>query len=147
MSPKSAEQFAAIRQKRRAMIMQAALELFGNNGYHNTSISDIAREAGVSKGLLYNYFSGKEDLLRNIALGAFETGDELMNESLAFSTNPIDQLVHMIEMALGMVKANMHYWKLVTSLAFQKDVLAGIQDVVAEKNNNIVVASPACSIL
>jgi len=39
--------------------MNTALQLFENNGYESTSISKIALTAGVSKGLMYNYFPSK----------------------------------------------------------------------------------------
>ena len=134
MSPKSPEQFEAIRQRSRATIMQAALELFGNNGYHNTTISQIAKEAGVSKGLLYNYFKGKEDLLECIVMEAFKTGDELMDESIHWSEDPREQLAHMVELALKTVKANVHYWKLMFSLALQKDAIDIVSNLVKQKN-------------
>ncbi len=44
-------------------ILKAALALFVKQGFHTTSISDIANKAGVSKGLLYNYFASKDALL------------------------------------------------------------------------------------
>ena len=53
--PKTKEQFEEIRNKSKAAIIEAALELFANNGFHNTSITQIAKKAGVSKGLMYNY--------------------------------------------------------------------------------------------
>ncbi len=50
--------------------MRAALELFASHGFAATSVRRIAEEAGVSQGLLYNYFGGKEELLEAI----FEEG-------------------------------------------------------------------------
>lgn len=47
-------------------IFTSAQKLFVQKGYHNTSIPDIVREAGVSTGAIYHYFSGKEDLARYI---------------------------------------------------------------------------------
>lgn len=44
-------------------ILDAALTLFATQGFHKTSVDQIARKAGVSKGLTYNYFDRKEDLL------------------------------------------------------------------------------------
>ena len=44
-------------------IMGAALHLFGEQGYHKTSVDQIAKVAVVSKGLTYNYFRSKEELL------------------------------------------------------------------------------------
>tara|TARA_R110002096_G_scaffold397929_3_gene593900 strand:- start:1480 stop:2037 length:558 start_codon:yes stop_codon:yes gene_type:complete len=44
-------------------ILEAAIGLFTKQGYHTTSVSQIAEAAGVSKGLTYNYFKSKDDLL------------------------------------------------------------------------------------
>lgn len=44
-------------------ILRAAITVFGRRGYHASSISDIAEEAGVAAGTIYLYFSRKEDLL------------------------------------------------------------------------------------
>jgi AcrR family transcriptional regulator len=45
---------------------QVALKLFAAKGYAATSINDIAQTAGISKGLMYNYFKSKEDVLQTI---------------------------------------------------------------------------------
>jgi AcrR family transcriptional regulator len=45
-----------------ARIEQAALELFGERGYDATSISEIGERAGITKSVLYHYFSSKADL-------------------------------------------------------------------------------------
>lgn len=45
-------------------IYQAALKVFGTRGYRASKLEDVAALAGVSKGLIYRYFAGKEDLLR-----------------------------------------------------------------------------------
>jgi AcrR family transcriptional regulator len=47
----------------RAKLVETALDLFSRQGVDNTSIKDIARAAGVAQGLLYHYFTGKNDLL------------------------------------------------------------------------------------
>lgn len=44
---------------RRAQLLELGLRLFGTRAYDEVSIDDIAREANVSKGLLYHYFGGK----------------------------------------------------------------------------------------
>ncbi|MFZ5824783.1 MAG: TetR/AcrR family transcriptional regulator [Bacillota bacterium] len=48
---------------KQAEIMQAAIDLFQQKGYHATSMQDIADAVGLQKGSLYHYISGKEDLL------------------------------------------------------------------------------------
>ena len=47
----------------KARLIDAALTLFSQKGVGNTSIKEIAREAGVAQGLLYHYFASKDDLL------------------------------------------------------------------------------------
>jgi TetR/AcrR family fatty acid metabolism transcriptional regulator len=48
---------------RRAVILDAALRTFVRRGYPETKVAEIASEAGVAEGTLYNYFASKEDLL------------------------------------------------------------------------------------
>ena len=43
--------------------MDVALQHFANKGFHATTIYHIAEHAGISKGLMYNYFNSKEELL------------------------------------------------------------------------------------
>jgi AcrR family transcriptional regulator len=47
---------------KRRMIMETAMRLFSEKGYHTTSVQEIAKECGISKGSLYKYFASKEDL-------------------------------------------------------------------------------------
>ena len=47
-------------------ILDAALNLFSEQGFHQTPVDQIARKAGVSKGLTYNYFESKDALLAAI---------------------------------------------------------------------------------
>lgn len=66
MTPRTSGQLEKIREKRRRQIMETGLELFAELGYSSTSISRIAQKASISKGLMYNYFSSKEELLVTI---------------------------------------------------------------------------------
>lgn len=60
------------RRRRRADILTTALRLFGDKGYHRTSISDIIGGAGVARGTFYLYFESKEAIF-------LELLDELFN--------------------------------------------------------------------
>lgn len=51
---------------KRESIIQAALQLFSLNGFHKTTIPDIATKLGMSVGNLYNYFSSKDILAQEI---------------------------------------------------------------------------------
>jgi len=57
------------KQEARGRIVEAALAVFSKKGYHQTTMDDIARRLGVSKGALYLYFASKEELFK----GCYET--------------------------------------------------------------------------
>ena len=47
-------------------ILRAAISVFAHNGYFNSKVADIAREAGVADGTVYLYFKSKEEMLHSI---------------------------------------------------------------------------------
>jgi TetR/AcrR family fatty acid metabolism transcriptional regulator len=51
---------------RRRQILEAAVKVFADKGFHASRVGDIAEEAGIAYGLVYHYFSSKEDLLETI---------------------------------------------------------------------------------
>jgi AcrR family transcriptional regulator len=53
-------------EERRTGILDAALAVFSESGYHPASIDDIAREAGVSKALIYEHFASKQELYADL---------------------------------------------------------------------------------
>ncbi|MBO0879914.1 MAG: TetR/AcrR family transcriptional regulator [Mycobacterium sp.] len=59
------------RQANRAQIVAAARRCFSGDGFHQTSMPDIAAEAGLSVGAPYRYFAGKEEIILEIAGDAF----------------------------------------------------------------------------
>ncbi|MDL9946767.1 helix-turn-helix domain-containing protein [Gordonia sp. ABSL11-1] len=59
------------RAARRAQIVAAARRCFSRDGFHQSSMPDIAAEAGVSIGAPYRYFSSKEEIILEIAGDAF----------------------------------------------------------------------------
>jgi len=76
----------AYREERRTQILEAAVRCFARQGFHRTTMQDLAREAELSPGALYGYFASKEDLIAAIASerhaaelamlgGAAEAGD------------------------------------------------------------------------
>lgn len=131
MSPKSKEQNEVRRQKSIGAIKEVALELFAHNGYHSTSISQIAKAAGISKGLMYNYFSSKEDLLHTVVLELVELGNQMI-EMMKAEEDPYMQLKKMTDASFEMIESNFHYWKLISSLAFQTDVLTELEPKLKE---------------
>src|SRR5205807_1258989 len=61
-SPAAAPRRRVSAEERRELILDAALEIFAQRGYHGSSIDEIAHTAGVSKALIYEHFPSKRDL-------------------------------------------------------------------------------------
>ncbi|MBP6978894.1 MAG: TetR/AcrR family transcriptional regulator [Bacteroidales bacterium] len=119
--PRTEKQYEEIRENRKALIMETALELFANEGYYPTSISKIAKKAGISKGLMYNYFPSKEQLIREIIdqgiqdlLTTFDPDKDGVLTEMEFE--------FMINAIFGILQENIRYWRLYFSLIMQASV-------------------------
>jgi len=121
MSPRTPKQYEEIREEKIALIMDTALEHFANEGYYKTTIDHIARHAGISKGLMYNYFESKEALLKAI-IGKSVTE--------VFSYFDIDRDGYLSEEEFEffvrkiavMLKEKRSFWRLLFQLLMQNEV-------------------------
>lgn len=88
----------SVREESRAVyrqaIMDAAIRIFGRTGFSATKIADIAVEAGVATGTLYNYFSSKEDIFRSI----LEAGRERLEAELERCSKTEDPIARVREL-------------------------------------------------
>lgn len=133
MSPKTKEQNETIRQQSITAIKQAALSLFAHKGYASTPISAIAKEAGISKGLMYNYFDSKEELLKAIIYDATLMEDTLFKDVINETFSPKTRLKNLILSTFDWVLSHLEYYKLLISLGFQEEVLSTIKDFIKQK--------------
>lgn len=120
--PRTEEQNIQIREKTKTVILDAALRLFAKKGFHGTSISDIAKEAGVSKGLAYNYFESKIAIAEGIIQSMVKMGAELA-EKFKVPEEPYDKLKVLLDLSFDFLKTNEDYWKLILSFSLQPDVI------------------------
>jgi AcrR family transcriptional regulator len=77
---------------RRGEIVRAAVKLFSERGYYSTTIQQIAREAGISVGLVYQYFREKDDLLFLSLKDVLETYEREIPQALEGLTHPLARL-------------------------------------------------------
>lgn len=131
MSPRKKEDNELIKEQRREQILDVSLRLFANLGYESTSISRIAKEAGISKGLLYNYFESKEALLKSLVadLNSAEEGffDIVLDE------DPKKMLKNIFTAYFELLTGNKDQLRLITALTFQVEKFDFIQDLASQK--------------
>jgi len=115
------------------------MEIFIEKGYHASAIDDIAKRAGVSKGLMYNYYKGKEELLAEMVNVRIEEITQVMQAAAALPS-PSEQLKHIIEGALSNAKQHPSIYKFYLHLQTQpeKDELLSrysqmLNDAMAEQ--------------
>ena len=111
-------------------ILEAGLNLFAKNGFHGTSVSQIAAAASVSKGLTYNYFDSKEALLLAIIDRASET---MMAVASEMATDTVINNGYQITLRDFLarygksLRANERFLSFQLSLMFQPDLRAIVE--------------------
>ncbi|NOY96646.1 MAG: TetR/AcrR family transcriptional regulator [Chlorobi bacterium] len=127
MSPRTSKQFDKIRQEKRKLILDTALELFAENGFHATSISQIAKKAGISKGLSYNYFKSKNEILDEIIKHSFSS----IYENFDLNHDGVlteKEFIFFLRQSFKLVRENLRHWKLYFSLILQPKVSESFKD-------------------
>lgn len=76
--------------ERRAQIVAATLAVVARNGYANASTTQIADEAGVSKGLLWHYFADKADLMKQVVVVTMTGISDQLVEEIDVTAPPSD---------------------------------------------------------
>lgn len=111
----------------KAHIARTALTLFAQQGYGNTSVAQIARQAGVSQGLMYNFFDSKEALLHEIlAEGMADIAASMSAYTQALT--PQEALRLHIKSTFKTVTAHEEYWRLFHSIRMQEPVRSLLGD-------------------
>jgi TetR/AcrR family fatty acid metabolism transcriptional regulator len=77
---------------KRRVILDAAVRVFARQGFHTCRVSDIADEAGVAYGLVYHYFTAKEEILDTLFLERWDVMLEAIAEADATQVAPRDKL-------------------------------------------------------
>jgi AcrR family transcriptional regulator len=120
------------------IILQTALKLFGEQGYDRTPTSQIAREAGVSEGLIFRHYASKEGLLKAIIRHGMSQIADSMSAYLDQSGSPRRAVIQHIERSLNSIRENETFWRLATSLRFQAGVNNIAGNEIEEANQFII---------
>ncbi|MDP8202658.1 MAG: TetR/AcrR family transcriptional regulator [Candidatus Tenebribacter burtonii] len=122
MAPRTEEQFEKIREKSRKLIINTAMELFAYYGYHSTTIEKISKKAGISKGLIYNYYKSKDELLEIVLLQGFDFFNE-MSEISQIEISAYEKLQLLLENFTTSLQENLPFWKLYQNIISQPSIM------------------------
>lgn len=118
--PKATKATASRREQRRqqhqtlsrAQLLDAAEEVFGRKGFHETTLKEVAELAEFSVGSVYSFFENKDDLFRQIFV---RRGEEFMTGMRAILTeegSPLEQLHMLVDFEIGFFRRHPHFGRL-----------------------------------
>lgn len=96
----------------RSQLLDAAEEVFGAKGFHDTTLKEIAELAEFSVGSVYSFFDNKEDLFLNVYL---RRGAEFlpgMRQAVEAGASPLDELHALVDFEVGFFRLHPHFGRL-----------------------------------
>ena len=129
MTPRSASKSAEIRQETRKKIAKAAFDLIAERGFETTSVDEIAKVAGVSKGLIYSYYKSKEHLLQELVTESLHDGEQVIPTIMG---NPDPQVVleNIIKWFFTQLRDRPDQWRLITEVTLRLDRYPFMHDII-----------------
>jgi TetR/AcrR family transcriptional regulator len=96
----------------RNQLLDAAEEVFGAKGFHDTTLKEVAELAEFSVGSVYSFFENKEDLFLQVFLRRGEQLLPAMEEVAASDEPPVDQLRRLVDLEVGFFREHRHFARL-----------------------------------
>lgn len=128
----------------RKKLLDAALKLFEEQGYFSTSVDQIVTKAGVSKGLVYNYFKSKEQLLLALVEEGTEQMMQVANSSSRHSNTTVEtssfecQLEIFITNFIEFLMKNQHFLQFQLSLLLTPQLKSLLQEAQQARANALL---------
>ncbi|MFG6116457.1 TetR/AcrR family transcriptional regulator [Halobacillus sp. MO56] len=113
-------------------IIDAAVKVIAENGYHSSQVSKIAKQAGVADGTIYLYFKNKEDILVSLFQQKMGNFIKKIEEETNSQQTAVEKLLKLIEMHFKQLTAD-HHLAIVTQLELRqsnKDLRLKINEVL-----------------
>jgi AcrR family transcriptional regulator len=106
--------------EKKELILDTALKLFAQEGFDTTPTSKIAREAGVSEGLIFRHFGNKEGLMDSV-VELCESRIEPHIEAIARLSDPKAQIQEIIDLTYVLYKEEREFWQLQFTIKWQQN--------------------------
>jgi AcrR family transcriptional regulator len=115
--------FNSISAEKRDRIINAALEVFAENGYRKTSAADVANHAGISKAMIFSYFGSKQGMYEFLCEYAIQISwEEFRNNAHKLLTDDYFKRIRLsVDIKLAIMKRYHAMLLFLTSMYFEKD--------------------------
>lgn len=123
-------------EKRREQMIQGAITLFKEKGFHRTTTREIAQESGFSIGTLYEYIRTKEDVLFLVVDAIYEKVKKHLMTMIHIEDPSLDQLMTVIESYFRVIDDMQE--EIIIMYQEVKSLKRGTQEYVLEKERDMV---------
>jgi len=117
----------------REALMDAALEVFGRQGYAATTLTDIGREANVSRGAVYWHFGGKAELYAALVDERFGRAISAITAAAEGARTPLESIRALLVSALQHLEDDREYRAVVELTLFKSEALPELAGSIARK--------------
>ena len=102
---------ADVAAERKNQIVRATVECIAKFGYHNFSMQDVAKTAGVSKGIIHYYFLNKDELMMSVLDRVAGDIELMIHAEMESAGDPMRKLEIFIEVCFDIVKSTREYYQ------------------------------------
>ncbi len=110
-----------IEEKRRSQIVEIAIQTIATQGFSQASLAEIAKEAGISKGVISYHFDGKEELVEEILRSLLRKPAEFVKERVSRAATALEKLRAYIEANFDFMNQNRMGYVALVDLWGQRD--------------------------
>jgi TetR/AcrR family fatty acid metabolism transcriptional regulator len=118
--------------ERKNQIVRATVECISKYGYHNFSMQDVARTAGVSKGIIHYYFLNKDDLMMSVLDHVASDIERVLRADMGGIKDPIKKLEIFIDVCLDVVRSTREYYQVNMDFWTQINQKEEVRQVIAK---------------
>lgn len=122
-------------EQSKTKIIEATIRLLAENGYGNTSISDISDATGLTKGALYHHFSNKDHIFKVTLSYISDIFIQKLTEIDSADSSAISQIDHLFNTFISLFEEDNHYALITCSLVLELE------------DENSTFAQPLCDML
>ncbi len=102
---------AGIASERKGQIVDATVECITRLGYHNFSMQDVAKTAGLSKGIIHYYFLSKDELMMAVLEKVASNIEAGMREKMRSAADPMEKISIFIQACFEVVRSAKEYYQ------------------------------------
>lgn len=136
--PRNEELNQKMREERQQVLLASALELFAENGYFATKISDIAKHARISQGSLYHYYRSKEEIFIALIGSAFDKMNQAAKQLNALPLSPAEKIKKSFADMLAQIESEdsfSNYFMLIAQATASDATPEGVKKIIRAKQN------------